>query len=183
MLVDWAQKVQNEGIMALDTASQDTKDPFLKYLFSLVETGYKPDEIREFAQTYIEEHYFRHLNESNILQNMAAAAPCFWNGRNLDWVDRYVGRIRRPLKMGPGLSMALMTTLYGVLFARFIFQPASTKVKQLLGIQRFREYLLLEGLTLILDKKSPLFIEDKLNAFLDRKNNSKEAKVAAKASL
>ena len=66
--------------------------------------------------------------------------------------------------------MALMTTLYGVLAARFVFQPCSTKVRQLLGIQRFREYLILEGLMLILNKRSTFYIQDRLNSFLDRKN-------------
>ena len=62
-----------------------------------------------------------------------------------------------------------MTTLYGVLAARFIFLPCSTKAKQLLGISRFREYLLLEGINLILEKRSPFYIQDRMNSFLDRR--------------
>jgi chemotaxis protein MotA len=80
-----------------------------------------------------------------------------------------LGNMDDPSQMGPGLSVALMTTLYGVLAARFIFQPCSTKVRQLLGIQRFREYLLLEGFMLILNKRSAFYIQDRLNAYLDRK--------------
>jgi len=78
-----------------------------------------------------------------------------------------LSKLDDPTKVGPGLALAMLATLYGVIFARFIFLPASTKVKQLLGIQRFREYLLLEGVELILQKKSALYIQDRLNSFMD----------------
>jgi chemotaxis protein MotA len=85
-----------------------------------------------------------------------------------------LGNLSDPGQMGPGLSMALMTTLYGVLVARFIFLPTSTKLKQKLGIQRFREYILLEGILLISQKKNPFYIKDKLNALLDRNSRLQE---------
>ena len=34
-------------------------------------------------------------------------------------------------------------------------------------IIRFRNYLVTEGLVLLADKKSPRFIQDKMNSFLD----------------
>jgi len=67
----------------------------------------------------------------------------------------------------PGLAVALLTTLYGVLFARIIFLPAANKVLQREQIIRFRNLLVAEGLALLADKKSPRFIQDKMNSFLD----------------
>jgi len=82
--------------------------------------------------------------------------------------------------MVPGLSTALMTTLYGVLVARFVFQPCSTKLKQIMGINRFREFLLLEGFMLIMENRSPFYIQDKLNSYLDRKVQYGDTKVKKK---
>ena len=63
--------------------------------------------------------------------------------------------------------MALLTTLYGVLFARILFLPAATKILQREQIIRFRNYLVTEGLALLADKKSPRYIQDKMNSYLD----------------
>ncbi|MFC1585046.1 motility protein A [Fibrobacterota bacterium] len=169
MIIDWAKRVQQDGMPAFEAINNETKNDFIKYVTNLISTGYTQEEIQSFSETTIEEHYFRHLSEANILNTMSSAAPAFGMIGTLIGLIVMLGNMEDPSQMGPGLSMALMTTLYGVLAARFIFQPCSTKVKQLLGIQRFREYLLLEGFMLILDKRSAFYIQDRLNGFLDRK--------------
>lgn len=169
-VVRWAKVIQDQGKKGAEIIINETDDHFVRYIMGLLSTGYSTDEIRKFSETSIEEHYFRSLSDSNILNNMAGTAPAFGMVGTLIGLIVMLSKMDDPSNMGPGLSVALMTTLYGVLLARFIFQPASTKVKQKLGISRFREYVLLEGVCLISDKKSSFYIQDRLNAFLDRNN-------------
>ena len=168
--IDWQKKVQAEGPTAYAAIAQAGKDEFVKYLFNLASTGYKPDDLREFGTTNIEEHYFRHLQEANILSNMASMTPAFGLVGTLLGLIVMLGKLEDPSKLGPGLSLALTATLYGLLFARFVFMPSSTKVKQTLSIERFRHYILLEALVLILEKKPAMYLQDKLNSYLDRKD-------------
>lgn len=181
VIVGWAKIIQDEGKKGAETIINETKDPFVQYVFGLLSTGYTTEEIREFAETSIEENYFRSLTDSNILQNMAGAAPAFGMVGTLIGLIVMLSKMDDPSSMGPGLSVALMTTLYGVLLARFIFQPASTKVKQKLGISRFREYVILEGICLISQKKSSFYIQDRLNAFLDRNNQYQVAQESSQS--
>ena len=169
MIVEWSKLVKQDGKMGYEKIGKESKNFFIKYITSLISTGYTEDQIRQFAETTIEENYFRHLSESNILNTMASAAPAFGMVGTLIGLIVMLGNMDDPSQMGPGLSMALMTTLYGVLVARFVFQPCSTKIRQMLGIQRFREYLLLEGFMLIQQQRSAFYIQDRLNSFLDRK--------------
>lgn len=168
--IEWQKKVQAEGQAGYEAISKASKDEFVRYIFSLASTGYKPDDIREFGTTSIEEHYFRHLQEANILNTMASMTPAFGLVGTLMGLIVMLGRLEDPSKLGPGLSLALTATLYGLLFARFVFQPSSTKVKQTLSIERFRHYILLEALVLILEKKPAMYLQDKLNSYLDRKD-------------
>ena len=169
MAIEWQKKVQVEGQAAYESISKASKDEFVKYAFNLASTGYKPDDIREFGTTSIEEHYFRHMQESTILNTMASMTPAFGLVGTLLGLIVMLGKLEDPSKLGPGLSLALTATLYGLLFARFVFMPSSTKVKQTLSIERFRHFLLLEGLVLIMEKKPAMYIQDKLNSYLDRK--------------
>lgn len=168
--IEWQRKVQAEGQTGYEAISKASKDEFVRYIFGLASTGYKPDDIREFGTTSIEEHYFRHLQEASILNTMASMTPAFGLVGTLMGLIVMLGRLEDPSKLGPGLSLALTATLYGLLFARFVFMPSSTKVKQTLSIERFRHYILLEALVLILEKKPAMYIQDKLNSYLDRKD-------------
>jgi chemotaxis protein MotA len=103
-----------------------------------------------------------------ILKAMASAAPAF------GMIGTLVGLIIMldnmggdPSSLGKGLAVALLTTLYGVMFARIIFLPAATKILQREQIIRFRNYLVAEGLSLLADKKSPRYIQDRMNSYLD----------------
>jgi chemotaxis protein MotA len=169
-VIDWNKRIQEGGAKALDVLATDSKESdFVRYVFGLVATGYKEHEVEAFSTTQIEEEYFRGLQQPNILAYMAAAAPAFGMLGTLIGLIAMLDKLDDPSKMGPGLALALITTLYGVIAARFVFLPASTKVKQIYGIQRFRNYLLLEGVGLIMQKRSALYIQDRLNSFMDTK--------------
>lgn len=169
-VLEWSRSIQSGGAKVLDELSTNRKeDPFVRYIFSLVATGYKEEDVQTFCTTQIEEEYFRGLQKPNILSFMAAAAPAFGMLGTLIGLIAMLDKLEDPSKMGPGLAIALITTLYGVIAARFLFLPASTKIKQILGIQRFRSYLLMEGVLLIMQKRSSLYIQDRLNSFMDTK--------------
>ena len=54
-----------------------------------------------------------------------------------------------------------------MLFARLILIPVANKVQQREEIVRFRNYLVAEGLALLAEKRSPRYIQDKMNSYLD----------------
>ena len=72
-----------------------------------------------------------------------------------------------PKAIGPAFALALLTTLYGVFLARIVFLPAASKYAQKQGIQRFRNFLVAEGFALLAEHKSPRYIQDRMNSFLD----------------
>lgn len=53
------------------------------------------------------------------------------------------------------------------MLSRIVLLPAATKILQREEIVRFRNYLIAEGLSLLADKKSPRYIQDRMNSYLD----------------
>ncbi|MEK7820622.1 MAG: MotA/TolQ/ExbB proton channel family protein, partial [Pseudomonadota bacterium] len=72
-----------------------------------------------------------------------------------------------PSALGPSMAVAMAGTLYGVGFARILLLPAATKIQQREEIIRFRNHLVVVGLALLADRKSPRYIQDKMNSYLD----------------
>lgn len=169
-IIRWGFLVKKSGILALERELKagDKQDHFLNYGVELVITGYTGDEVRAMLTAASEGEYFRKMVLVDILKSMSGTAPAF------GMIGTLVGLIimlqslgADPSGLGAGLGVALLTTLYGVLFARLIFLPASTKLAQKEGIQRFRNFLVAEGFAMLAEHKSPRFMQDKMNSYLD----------------
>ena len=169
-IIRWAYTVQKSGIPALETESKKAvkEDKFMRFGIEMVISGYSGEEVREIMTTTIETSFGRNTVQVNILKAMASAAPAFGMiGTLVGLVIMLDGMGGDPAQLGSGLAVAMLTTLYGVMFAQLIFKPAATKVMQREQILRFRNMLVAEGLALLADRKSPRFIQDKMNSYLD----------------
>ncbi len=168
-VIRWGYVVQRNGLPALeqDAAAVRKNDRFLSFGIDLVVTGYTGQEVREVMANTVETTFERNTVPSEILRNMGATSPAF------GMIGTLVGLIIMldnmgddPAALGPGLAVALITTLYGVLVARLVFLPAAYKIQHREEIVRFRNYLLAEGLALLAERKSPRYIQDKMNSYL-----------------
>ena len=169
-IIRWGFLVKKNGILALEREAKSAKDQdyFLNYGIDLVITGYTADEVREMLQAAAGEMFGRAMVNADILKNMASVAPAFGMIGTLIGLIIMLQNIGGdPAGLGTGLAVALLTTLYGVLFARLVFAPAATKAAQKAGIMRFRCYLVCEGLALLAEHRSPRYIQDKMNSYLD----------------
>ncbi len=169
-LIRWAYAVQKNGPVALESESKKAvrSDKLLKFGVDCVISGYTGDEVREIMGNFVESTYGRNMAPVNIMKDMAASSPAF------GMVGTLVGLIIMldnmggdPSELGKGLAVAMLTTLYGVLFSRVLFMPAASKMAQRESILRFRNYIVVEGLVMLAEKKSPRYIQDRLNGFLD----------------
>ena len=75
--------------------------------------------------------------------------------------------ITAAVALGTGMAVALITTFYGVMSARLIYLPAGIKLSARNDEELFRNLLITESLVLLAERKSPRYIQDKLNAFID----------------
>jgi chemotaxis protein MotA len=170
-MIDWAYLVRKDGLLKLeDQIGKKSKDDlFYRHALELLVSGYKPQDVRSMLMTLADTNHERSMVSVNILRYMGSAAPAFGMIGTLvglvvmlDNLDSNAGGI------GSGLAVALVTTLYGVLFARLIFIPAANKIQQNLEILLYRNELMLEGFVLLANEQSPRFIQDRLNSNLPK---------------
>lgn len=169
-MIRWGYLMQSKGLPALEkeTAKARKEDPFLSFAIDLLITGYPGESLRTVLENTVESTFGRNMVQVSILKFMSGTAPAF------GMIGTLVGLMvmldtmgSDPGQLGPGLAVALSTTLYGVLLARLIFLPAANKVQQRQEIMRFRNLLLVQGFAMLADKKSPRYIQDTMNSYLD----------------
>jgi chemotaxis protein MotA len=168
-IIKWAYVVQKSGLPALEAEAAKTvkSDNILRFGLDLVVSGYTGEEVRQILTTMIESSFGRNTVPISILKAMGAAAPAFGMVGTLVGLVIMLDNMSDPSNLGPALAIALITTLYGVLLARWVFLPTASKVLQREEILRFRNYLVAEGLVLLADRKSPRYIQDRMNGYLD----------------
>jgi len=168
-LIKWAYVVNSKGLPGLEgEVGVKIKEPLLRYGMDLVVTGYKPDTIRAMMNTAVESEFERSITPVTVLKNMASTAPAFGMVGTLVGMVIMLQNIQGDMsRIGMGLAVALLATLYGIIAARLFCLPAADKLMQKEDVMRFRNYMMTEGLVLLSEKQSPRFMQDKLNSFLD----------------
>ena len=171
-LIHWARVVTKGDFLLLEKEIEKSPDmdDFVRYGTSLVVSGYDSDELRPMLTDAIETRFERHMVQSHILKTMAGYAPAF------GMIGTLVGLIimldnlgSDPDQIGRGMAVALLTTLYGVLFGQLLFKPGAEKTKEKQEILRYRDFMIMEGLLLLNERKGPVAVQDRLNSFLDPK--------------
>jgi chemotaxis protein MotA len=168
-VIRWGYSVQKSGLPSIEAEANKLKktDPFLAFGIEMVVSGYSGEEVRGILTTTIETSFGRNMVPAKILGKIGGLCPAFGMVGTLVGLVIMLGNLSDPDSLGPSLSIALITTLYGVLFAQLLFTPCSLKMTQREEIVRFRNYLVAEGLCMLAEKKPPRFIQDKMNAYLD----------------
>lgn len=168
-LIKWAYLVHNKGLAGLEgEVGPKVKEPLMRYGVDLVVTGYPAQKIRHMMDTAVEAEFERRITPVTVLKNMASTAPAFGMVGTLVGMVIMLQNIQSDMSsIGSGLAIALLATLYGILFARLICLPAADKLLQKEEILRHRNYMMTEGLCLLAEKQTPRFMQDRLNSFLE----------------
>jgi chemotaxis protein MotA len=173
-LLKWAYLVQQKGLPALENEikSVQANDPVIKFCMECVAGGHKPEDLRLMMETAVESEFERTTVPVAVLKKMGATSPAFGmigTLAGLVGVLQGMGSGGDDLMemVGKGMALALITTLYGVVFAQLMFIPAASTLQQKQEIDRFRNLMVIEGLIMLSEKKSPRYMQDRLNSFLD----------------
>jgi chemotaxis protein MotA len=100
---------------------------------------------------------------------MGNSGPAFGMFGTLFGLVYMLSSLDDPTKIGPGLALGLLVTLYGVSMTHLLFYPLSMKIMIDAEMVKVRELMILECAVMMMEDKSPIFIKDKLQASLDRR--------------
>jgi len=168
-VIEWGRKVRKDGLFSLekDIDTNKIKDSMLKFGMELLITGYRGEELREMLINKTETTFERNMVHTHILRTMAQLAPAFGMlGTLIGLIIMLDNLAGDSSKLGQGLAIALLTTLYGIVLAQLLFKPAAEKIQQREEIIRFRNLLLTEGFILLSEGQDSITIQDRMNSYL-----------------
>ncbi len=154
-ILDCAELTLTGNVKALEAKIAATKNVFLHEGLQMVLDQYPEKKMRSLMQFSIQNAKQQVLNEAMLLRTMAKLAPAFGMvGTLIGLIVMFQSMDENFTNMGKSLALAMMTTLYGLLFANLILFPIAVKLERRLASQVQRMIIIMEGCILI-SKKTP----------------------------
>jgi len=144
----------------------------------MISDGLAKDDIRTIIENKEQYRALREVKAANAIAKLGEYAPSFGMIGTLFGLIFMLAGMTMPPAPGAdpmasliaNMAIALITTLYGALFAFFFFLPFSEHLKYINEDKKVESALHLEAAMLLFDKVHPLMVQDRLNAFLSRKD-------------
>ncbi len=167
-----AEIARKQGPVGLEKV--ETDEPFLAKGIRYVADGYDLDFIRDNLERD-RDNFLMHLNEgSKIYRAVGDCAPAFGMIGTLLGMVQMFSNMSDPSKLGPFMATALLATLYGAVVANLICLPIADKLHGKLIDEETNRTLIIDGILMIRDSKSPTLVREMLLAYLPEKHRHAE---------
>jgi chemotaxis protein MotA len=182
-LVRYAEVARREGILSLENLVSEMKDPFIVRGVKMAVDGTDPELIRQIMDTELEALMDRHAQGKQMLDALGKYAPAFGMIGTLLGLIFMLGNMDDPSAIGPGMAVALITTLYGAMIANLFAGPVADKLASKDGEEVLVKTIIIAGVMAIQSGDNPRVVESKLMTYLPPAQRAKaEAAAASKAA-
>ena len=166
-IVGWSQVARKEGLLGLESVADDEPDMFAQKGLQLLVDGGEPETIRATLEVDLNAREQRDIQAAKVFEGMGGYCPTIGIIGAVMGLIHVMGNLADPSKLGGGIAVAVVATIYGVALANLVFLPAANKLKSVVGEQsQFRE-MLIEGIVAIAEGENPRNIEVRLLGYLN----------------
>lgn len=172
-LSDIARK---EGLLALEEKVKDLSDEYLAKGINMVVDGTDPELLRDIMEKEMDHRYDYAKKQVQFWQDFGAYAPA-WGmvGTLLGLINMLKSMGLDPSSVGAGMSLALITTLYGSVIANWICIPVSRKLEKKCAEEYLINEIIAEGVLSIQAGENPRIIKEKIKAIIDDHSGRKDS--------
>ncbi|WP_342604044.1 flagellar motor stator protein MotA [Peribacillus sp. FSL E2-0159] len=169
---EWAVIARKEGLLALESISDQVDNTFLKNGLNLAVEGQSADYIRDILAEEIDAMEERHLSAAAIFSQAGTYAPTLGVLGAVIGLIAALGNMADTEALGHAISAAFVATLMGIYTGYVLWHPFANKLKRKSRQEVRIKEMMIEGILSIIEGEAPRTIEQKLTSYLpagDRK--------------
>jgi chemotaxis protein MotA len=166
LFVELAEQARREGLLSLEERISRIDNPFIKKGMQLLVDGTDPNLIRQMLELDIDQLESRHARQYGVLETMGAYSPTMGMLGTVIGIVFTLANLTTPEEIGAKVAIAFITTLYGALFANFVFLPIGGRLKRMSKLEISERELALEGMLAVQAGDNPQIVRQRLEAFL-----------------
>lgn len=165
-IIVWSNIARREGLLGLENLEEAEVDIFSKKGLQLLINGSEPEVIRSMMDVDIHTKESFDFQAARVFESMGGYSPTIGIIGAVLGLIQVMGNLSDPSKLGEGIAVAFVSTVYGVALANLILLPVANKLKNLVVSEAHFNDMIVEGLVSIAEGENPANIETKLLGFL-----------------
>jgi len=172
----WSHISRREGLLALENFTQQLKDPFARKGLQLLVDGADPDRLREVLEVEINTYEEEMRQAARVWESAGGYSPTIGILGAVMGLIHVMENLSDPSKLGAGIAVAFVATIYGVGLANLVFLPVANKLKAYISRQLVEKEMLVDGLTGIAVGDNPRIIESRLQGYCFQEPGSRSSR-------
>ncbi len=165
-MVSYAEIARRDGILSLENTTKDIEDQFIVQGIQMAVDGTDPELIEQIMTNELDNLIERHEVGKGLFEIIGKYAPAFGMIGTLIGLVAMLANMKDPAAIGAGMSVALITTLYGALIANAFALPMADRLVRRSAEEVLYKTVIIKGVMAIQSGDNPRIVEQKLRTFL-----------------
>ncbi len=162
----WSATARREGLLSLERYLDGQTDPFIQKGLRMVVDGIEPYKLRETLEIAISGYETRQRQAVKVWEAAGGYAPTIGILGAVLGLIHVMENLSDPSRLGSGIAVAFVATIYGVGFANLVFLPIGGKLKMLVAREVLRQEMLADAFGCIATGDNPRLIEERMATYL-----------------
>jgi chemotaxis protein MotA len=129
----WSLHARRDGLLSLEQYMLNNKDKFIQKGLRLVVDGIAPDKLRGLMETEVTAYEFGQRQAARIWESAAGYSPTIGILGAVLGLIHVMENLGDPAKLGNGIAVAFVSTVYGVGLANLFYYPVGNKLKNIVA--------------------------------------------------
>lgn len=172
----FARRIRSEGLLILDEDIKHINDTYLKNGLQLAVDGFKKESLDEILKDEISSRERQVEISINVMQAMSTYAPAFGMIGTVIGMVLMLQNVSDPETLGAGLSVALLTTLYGTILSNMLLGPLAGKLEYLSELDINRKQMFRAGINSMVEGENPRIMEKKMLIYVQPQDRAEYIK-------
>ncbi len=162
----WSTIARKEGLLALEAQIASLNDPFSAKGLQLLVDGAEPERLREVLEVELSAWENSQKQAAKVWEGAGGYSPTIGIIGAVMGLIHVMENLSDPSKLGAGIAVAFVATIYGVGLANLIFLPVAKKLLANISRLVILREMLIDGLVGIANGDNPRIIESRMRGYL-----------------
>jgi chemotaxis protein MotA len=164
----WSATARREGFLSLERFMTVESDPFVQQGLRLIIDGVDPTVMRELLNQEIAVYEARERLAVRVWESAGGYAPTIGILGAVLGLIHVMENLTDPSKLGSGIAVAFVATIYGVGLANLLFLPIGARLRSLLNKEVQKREMLADAFIGMANSENSRVIEERMLVY--RKN-------------
>jgi chemotaxis protein MotA len=165
-ILKYSQISRRKGLIALEVEIDRAPDPFMRAALILVVDGTNAKIARQVLEVESDARREHAEAPADVLETAAGYSPTLGILGAVLGLIHVMQSLGEPTKLGSGIAVAFVATVYGVGIANLVLLPLATKLRGVARREAITREVIIEGLSAVQEGLNPRIIEQKLRGLL-----------------